>query len=78
MVWDGMMGGQKMDLVVMQGNLNARPYINGIFPSHIILFLLNKGPDVPFQHDNAGPHTTFIARQFLAQIIDALLWLAVS
>ena len=45
-------GGQKTDLVVIQGNLNARPYIDDVLRPHVIPFL-HKGPGDTFQHDNA-------------------------
>ena len=35
MVWGWIMGGQKTDLVVMQGNLNARRYIDDVLRSHL-------------------------------------------
>ena len=40
------MGGKKMDLVVMQGNLNTRRYIVGVLHPHVIQFFHNQGPGV--------------------------------
>ena len=60
---------------VMQGNLNARRYIDDVLRPHVIPFLYNQNPGVTFQNDNARPHTTLITRQFLA---DVLPWPVVS
>ena len=46
-VWGGIMDGQKTDLVVMQGNLNARRYIDFLH-SLVIPFLHNQGSGVYF------------------------------
>ena len=43
MVWGGIMGGQKTDLVVMQDNMNARCYIDDILHPCVIPFLHNQG-----------------------------------
>ena len=43
MVWGGIMGGQRTDLVVMQGNLNARRYIDDVLRPHVIPFPDNQG-----------------------------------
>ena len=37
MAWGGIMGGTKTGLVVMQGNLDARHYIDGVLRPHVIL-----------------------------------------
>ena len=55
MVRGGIRGGQKTDLVVMQGNLNARRYIDDVLRPSAIPFLHNQGPGVTFQHDKARP-----------------------
>ena len=74
-----LMGGQKTDMVVMQGNLNARRYIDDVLRPHVILFLHRQGPGVTFQHDNTRTHTALITRQFQAQNnVDVLPCPAVS
>ena len=39
MVWGGIMGCQKMGLVVMQGDMNARRYIDDVLRPHVVPFL---------------------------------------
>ena len=50
MVWCAIMGGQKTDLIVMQGNLNACRYIDDVLRHYFITFLHNQGPGVTFKH----------------------------
>ena len=77
MVWGGIMGNQKTDLVVIQGNLNAQRYIN-LLTNTMLPFMQNNGPGT-FQHDNARPHTARITTQFLNQHnVNVLPWPAVS
>ena len=73
------MGGQKTDLVVMQGNLNGFRYIDDVLHPNAIPFLHNQGPEVTLQHDNVISHTALITRLFLTQNnVDVLSWPAVS
>ena len=77
MVWGGIMGNQKTDLVIVRGNLNAQRYIN-ILNNTMLPFLRNNAPGI-FQHDNARPHTARVTRDFLAQNnVNVLPWPAVS
>ena len=62
MVWVGITGGQKTDLVVMQDNLNTRRYIDDVLRPRVIPFLHNQVPGITFQHDSIIPHTTLITR----------------
>ena len=66
MVWGGIMGNVKTDLVVVQGNLNAQRYVN-LLNNNLLPFMHNFGPGLTFQHDNARPHTVLISAIFLAQ-----------
>ena len=68
MIWGGIMRCQKTDVVVMQGNLNTRRYIDKVLHLQFIPFLHNQGLGVTFQHENARPHTALIIRQYLAQM----------
>ncbi len=78
MVWGGILGNAKTDLVIVQGNLNAQRYIN-LLNTNLLPFIRNHGPGITFQHDNARPHTARITTQFLAQNnVNVLPWPAVS
>ena len=55
MVWGGIMGRKKTNLIVVQGNLNAQGYINQILQSEAVPFLQRHGPAI-LMHDNARPH----------------------
>ena len=56
MVWGGICGGRKNRLLVLDGNLNAQRYINEVLVPEVIPFLLQNGPNLIFQQDNARPH----------------------
>ena len=64
MVWDGIMGRRKTNLIVVQGNLNAQGYINQILLPEAVPFLQRHGPAILI-HDNARPHVARICRYFL-------------
>ena len=78
MVWGGIMGRRKTNLIVVQGNLNAQGYINRILKPEAVTFLQRHGPAL-LMHDNARPHVARICRQFLNRNnINILPWPAVS
>ena len=64
MVWVGIMGRRKTNLIVVQGNLNSQGYINQILPPEAVPFLQRHGPAI-LKHDNARSHVARICRQFL-------------
>ena len=64
MVWEGIMGRRKTNLIVAQGNLNAQRYINQTLQPEAVPFLQRHGPAI-LMHDNARPHVARICRQFL-------------
>ena len=64
MVWGGIMGRRKTNLIVVQGNLNAQGYINQFLQPEAVPFLQRHGPAI-LMHDNASPHVARICRQFL-------------
>ena len=78
MVWGGIMGSRKTNLIVVQGNLNAQGYINQILQPEAVPFLRRRGPAV-MMHDNARPHVAMICRQLLNRNnVNVLPWPAVS
>ena len=46
MVWGGIMGRRKTNLIVVQGNLNAQGYINQILQPEAVPFLQRHGPGI--------------------------------
>ena len=46
MVWGGIMGRRKTNLIVVQGNLNAQGYINQILQPEAVPFLQRHGPAI--------------------------------
>ena len=78
MVWGGIMGRRKTNLIVVQGNLNAQGYINQILLPEAVPFLQRHGPAI-LMHDNARPHVVRICRQFQNRNnVNVLPWPAVS
>ena len=78
MVWGGIMGRRKTNLIVEQGNLNVQGYINQILQLEAVPFLQRRGPAI-LMHDNARPHVAVICRQFLNRNnVNVLPWPAVS
>ena len=78
MVWGGIMGRRKTNLIVVQSNLNAQGYINQILQPEAVPFLQRHEPAI-LMHDIARPHVARICRQFLNRNnINVLPWPAVS
>ena len=63
MVWGGIIGRRKTNLIVVQGNLNAQGYIDQILQPEAVPFLQRYGPAILI-HNNARPHVARICRQF--------------
>ena len=77
MVWDGIMGRSKTNLIAVEGSVNAQCYINQILQSEAVPFLQRHGPAI-LMHDNARPHVARICQQFLRNNVNKPLWPAVS
>ena len=78
MVWGGIMGRRKTNLIVLQGNLNAQGYINQILQPEAVPFLQRHELAV-LMHDNVRPHVARICRHFLNRNnVKGLPWPAVS
>lgn len=79
MVWGGICGEQKTDLVIVQGNLNAVQYRDQVLQPVVLPFLRNQPQGIVFQHDNARPHTARLTVNFLNRhIVHVLPWPACS
>ena len=77
MVWGGILGRKKTNLIIVQGNLNAQGYINQILQPEAVSFLQRHGLAI-LMHDNARPHVARICRQFLNRNnVNVLPWPAV-
>ena len=61
------------------GNLNAQRYINEVLVPEVIPFLLQNGPSLNFQQDNARPVVARVVNDFFNQNnVDRLPWPALS
>ena len=79
MVWGGISGRHRTDLVVIQGNLNAMRYRDEILQEHVKPFMQNHPEVEMFQHDNTRPHTAGVRTAFLGDAgIDMMNWSAKS
>ena len=77
MVWGGIMGRRKTNLIVVEDNLIAQGYINQILQPEAVSFLQRHWRAI-LMHDNARPHVARICRQFLNRNVNVLPWPAVS
>jgi len=64
-VWGGIMGGRKTDLVIINGNLNAQGFVDNVLRSVVVPFI-EQHPWC-LMHDNASPHTPRLTQAFLAR-----------
>ena len=78
MVWGGICGQQRTDLIVIDGNLTAHCYIDQILRPILLPFLQHQ-PRLLFHQDNARPHTARVVQQFFAaNNVNVLSWPARS
>lgn len=64
MVWRGITGRHRTELIIIPGNLNAIRYREEILIPTVLPFLELHGPGIIFQQDNARPHTANVIRDF--------------
>jgi len=68
MVWGGVTARGKTRLVIVNGNLNSRRYIDEILRPVVVPFVWNNmAPGALFQDDNARPHRARIVDIYLQQ-----------
>ncbi|GFU65405.1 DDE_3 domain-containing protein [Trichonephila clavipes] len=75
-VWGAISWDTRSSLVVLQGTLTARRYVDDIL-TPIVLPMLSSHPGAIYQQDNARPHTARLSQQCL-QGYDVLPWPARS
>ncbi|GFU29666.1 transposable element Tc1 transposase [Trichonephila clavipes] len=75
-VWGAISWDTRSSLVVLQGTLTARRYVDDIL-TPIVLPMLSSRPGTIYQQDNARPHTARLSQQCL-QGYDVLPWPARS
>ncbi|GFT08755.1 transposable element Tcb2 transposase [Trichonephila clavipes] len=75
-VWGAISWDTRSSLVVLQGTLTARRYVDDIL-TPIVLPMLSSRPGAIYQQDNARPHTARLSQQRL-QGYDVLPWPARS
>ncbi|GFV54620.1 transposable element Tcb2 transposase [Trichonephila clavipes] len=71
-VWGAISWDTRPSLVVLQGTLTARRYVDDIL-TPIVLPMLSSHPGAIYQQDNARPHTARLSQQCL-QGYDVLPW----
>ncbi|GFW50191.1 transposable element Tcb2 transposase [Trichonephila clavipes] len=71
-VWGAISWDTRSSLVVLQGTLTARRYVDDILKP-IVLPMLSSHPGAIYQQDNARPHTARLSQQCL-QGYDVLPW----
>ena len=75
MVWGGISAVGKTDLLVIDGRLNSRRYVNKVLMNQVIPYAGAIGDDFILMDDNARPHRGRIVDQFLdEQGVERLNW----
>ena len=81
MVWGAISSGFRSDLIIMNGTLTARRYIDEILAPVLVPLLRRQvgNQQLTFQQDNARAHSARLTQDFLrAQGVDVMDWPAVS
>lgn len=75
MVWAGISANHKTPLVIINGNLTARRYIDEVLETTCVPFIRNHPEISILQQDNARPHAARVTTAYLEQQnIDVLDW----
>lgn len=79
MVWGGISVGGRTDLILLDGFMTGMSYRDSILQPIVIPYAAAVGPGFLFMHDNARPHTSRLAMDFLDEYgIAVLQWPAQS
>ena len=79
MVWGGISWRYRTLLVVIEGNLTSRWYIDEVLEPVLVPFLQNHADVTLYQQDNARPHSARLITDFLGQNnVQVLPWPAFS
>ena len=79
MVWGGISWRYRTPLVVLEGNLTSRRYIDEVLEPVVVPFLQNHADVTLYQQDNARPHSARLTTDFLGQNnVQVLPWPAFS
>ena len=79
MVWAGVTMNQKTRLCIVDGNLNAKRYVDEILQPVVVPFLGRMNQGAVLQDDNALPHRGRVVNEFIRQFsIRRLDWPANS
>lgn len=75
MVWGGITGSHRTELVIIQGNLTGARYRDEILGPHVLPFMRQHPQITKLQQDNARPHSARICNDFLQQNgVEILEW----
>ena len=77
-VWGAFCGTKKLNLHVIEGNLNAEKYQNLLQKTLIPFKNAENGRNLIFQADNAPSHTAISTKNWLQNKIDCMDWPSVS
>ena len=67
MEWGGISWHHKTQLIIVDGSLTARRYIDEILEPEVVPFLRNNGDVTLFQQDNAHAHSARLTMDFFNQ-----------
>ena len=65
MVWGGLSWRYRTPLVIIEGNLTSRRYIDEVLELVVVPLLQNYADVTLYQQDNASPHSARLTKYFL-------------